>query len=142
MKSQDLQLCESLLKEHGYRVTPGRVSLLMYLKHAGKPLTATEIQKGIKSAIDKVTLYRALEDFVTSKIVGKVSLQSNAMYYEFLNEDHHHHHIVCDTCGKIEDIEYCGESTLERDILKSSKDFTMINSHAIEFFGTCRKCAQ
>ena len=133
---------EDLLRKHGYRVTPGRVALLLFLSHSKKPLTAGEIQKGMGNVMDKVTLYRALEDFSTSKLVGKINLQDTASYYEFLHEDHHHHHIVCEKCGKIEDIEHCEQSNLQKEALKSSKNFSIINSHSLEFFGLCKTCSR
>lgn len=142
MKSKDVLLNEQVLQEHGYRVTTGRVALLMFLKQSKKPLTAGEIQKGMNNKIDKVTLYRALEDFTKSKIVGKINLQGTASYYEFLHKDHHHHHVVCEKCGKIEDIEHCEQANLQKGVLKSSKNFFSINSHSLEFFGLCKSCGK
>ncbi|MFA5132219.1 MAG: Fur family transcriptional regulator [Candidatus Paceibacterota bacterium] len=142
MKSKDTLGHEELLREHGYRITPGRIALLSFLSRSKKPLTAGEIQKEMGEVMDKVTLYRALEDFVTSKIVGKINLQDTAAYYEFLHEDHHHHHIVCERCGKIEDIEHCEQANLQKEVLKSSKNFSIINSHSLEFFGLCKACSK
>ena len=142
MKHTDLSTCEELLLEHGYRVTKGRVALLSFLMHSKKPLSVGDIQKEIKYTIDKVTLYRALEDFSSSKIVAKINLQNSATYYEFLHKDHHHHHIICEICGKIEDIETCNQSTLQKEVIKSSKYFTVINPHSLEFFGTCKTCSK
>lgn len=142
MNTSDVLMCEELLQKYGYRVTRGRVSLLMFLKQSKKPLAAKEIQKGMRSQLNKVTLYRALEDFTRSKIVGKINLQNTSTYYEFLHKDHHHHHIVCENCGKIEDIEHCEQTSFQNKILKSSKNFSSINSHSLEFFGICKTCAK
>ena len=140
MKSKDILACEELLQENGYRITKGRVELLIFLRHVKNPLSAGDIQKQINYKMDKVTLYRALEDFATSKIVVRVNLQGASTYYEFLHEDHHHHHIICEKCGKIEDIENCNQTSLQKEILKHSKSFTIINSHSLEFFGICKSC--
>lgn len=140
MKSQDSIFCEELLKEHNYRVTGGRMALLVFLRHAKKPLSVGDIQKQLDYQIDKVTLYRALEDFARSKIVAKISLRDAATYYEFIHANHHHHHIVCEKCGKIEDIESCNQDSLQKEILKSAKSFKIINSHSLEFFGICKEC--
>lgn len=141
MKSKDVLAVEILLQKHRYRLTPGRIALLLFLKSSKKPLSAKEIQNDMKYTMDKVTLYRALEDFVKSKIVGKINLQNAATYYEFLHENHHHHHIVCEKCGKIEDIENCNQGNLQNKILKHSKEFITIHSHSLEFFGTCKACS-
>jgi Fur family ferric uptake transcriptional regulator len=140
MKTKEVSSYEILLQKHGYRVTPGRIALLTFLSHAKSPLTTLDIQKKMNYKMDKVTLYRALEDFSISKIVARINLQDTAIYYELLHADHHHHHIVCEKCGKIEDIEICNQTSLQKEILKHSKNFTTINSHSLEFFGICRSC--
>lgn len=142
MKSKDIIFCEDLLKKHLYRVTPGRVVLLIFLRHAKKPLTVGDIQKQLDFAMNKVTLYRALEDFTQSKVIAKISLRNVATYYEFIHADHHHHHIVCEQCGALEDIENCNQVSLQKEILKHSKRFKVINSHSLEFFGICKNCGK
>ena len=140
MKSKDSLACEAILTEHGYRLTPGRIALLIFLKSKEFPLTATDIQNQMSYKLDKVTLYRALEDFVTSKIITRVNLNNQASYYEFIHHDHHHHHIICEKCGKIEDIENCNQVEMQKEVIKSSKYFTTVTSHSLEFFGVCSKC--
>lgn len=142
MKSKDILACEELLKEHGYRVTFGRVALLTFLKHSKNPFTVGDIQKGMNHKIDKVTLYRALKDFTKSKIVGMINLQDTPIYYEFLYKEHHHHHIVCESCGRIEDIEPCEQNNLQKEVSRSSENFSVINSHSLEFFGLCKSCSK
>ena len=142
MKTKDELLCEELLQKHSFRVTKGRVALLMFLKQSKKPLSALDILQQITYRLDKVTLYRALEDFSKSKIITKVNLQSTSTYYEYLHADHHHHHIICEQCDKIEDIETCNQTNLQKEILKYSKSFIKINSHSLEFFGVCKTCSK
>ncbi len=132
---------ENLLRKNGYRVTKGRVELLAFLKNKKIPLSISDIRRDMARSIDKVTLYRALEDFSKSKIVYKVNLHSTASYYEYIHTDHHHHHIVCEKCGSIEDIANCNQDTLQKNILKHSKSFNTINTHSLEFFGICKKCS-
>jgi Fe2+ or Zn2+ uptake regulation protein len=140
MKSKDLLLFEAQFRESGHRITPGRIALLGFLSNSKKPLTASTIQKEMTHKMDKVTLYRALEEFTKLKIITKINLQDTAAYYEFLHKDHHHHHIVCEKCGKIEDIEHCEETDLQKETLRASKNFSVINSHSLEFFGLCKFC--
>ncbi len=142
MKSKNTLASEKLLQKHGYRLTLGRIALLSFLSDIKKPVSAGDIQKGMKYKMDKVTLYRALEEFSKSKIVAKINLQETAIYYELLQKNHHHHHIVCEKCGKIEDIEHCEQTNLQKKILKHSKSFTTINSHSLEFFGVCKTCSK
>lgn len=140
MKTKDILIWEELLRGKGYRVTTKRILLLVALSRSKKPLTVGELQKETGHCMDKVTLYRALEDFATSKIVVRVNLNDSAAYYELLHKDHHHHHIVCEKCGKIEDIKHCKQTNLQKETLKHSKNFSIINSHSLEFFGLCKSC--
>ena len=142
MKSKDNLVCEALLTSHGYRLTSGRIALLTFLRSSKKPLSAGDIHKDMKYKMDKVTLYRALEDFASSKIIAKVNLQSTASYYEFIHADHHHHHIICEKCGKIEDIKNCNQSNLQKETIQSSTYFATVNSHSLEFFGVCKGCSR
>ncbi|MBP6949028.1 MAG: transcriptional repressor [Candidatus Pacebacteria bacterium] len=142
MKSKDTLISEAILKDNGYRVTSGRIALLTFLRNIKKPVTVKDVQEELTYSIDKVTLYRALEDFTQSKIVIKINLQSPVTYYEFLYKDHHHHHIICEKCGKIEDITTCNQHSLQKEMLTKSHNFKSITSHSLEFFGICKTCTQ
>ena len=56
-----------------------------------------------KYKIDLVTLYRTLASFEKNKLVKRVDLHKDAIYYELNLE--HHHHIVCVECGKVDDLQ-------------------------------------
>jgi Fur family ferric uptake transcriptional regulator len=142
MKSKDTLIIEGLLKAHNYRLTPGRIALLIFLKQSKKPLSTSQIQSDMNYTLDKVTLYRALEDFSNSKIITKIKLNDIATYYEFVHNGHHHHHIICEQCGKFEDIENCNQTSIQREILKHSKGFMLVTSHSLEFFGICKECSK
>jgi Fe2+ or Zn2+ uptake regulation protein len=73
MISDDKKICEEILKVHGYRVTTGRVAILSAIKKSSKPLTALQLQEIL--SCDKVTLYRALDDFVHSRLLVKSVLR-------------------------------------------------------------------
>ena len=142
MVQQDFEAETKILKDSGFRVTKGRVMLLSILRNTHSPFTANALHKKLQGKIDKVTLYRALEDFVEVNIVTKVNLMEGVMHYEFSHHDHHHHHIVCEKCGKIEDIESCDQQRLQKETLAHSQYFKIINSHSLEFFGICNACCK
>ncbi len=132
---------QTSLRVHGLRVTPGRVALLEVLGKSGKPMGVEDIVKKLKGVLDKVNVYRALHALVTIGLVKKIDLQYSYTHYEIVNDSHHHHHVVCEKCGTIEDIENCDTQRIEADALKKSKRFNSIKTHALEFFGTCNRCA-
>lgn len=129
-----------LLRNAGFRATPGRINILKTLWTADKPVTVSEIERNMRQKPDTVTVYRALEAFVAPGIVRRVDLQHGHAHYELVSGKPHHHHLVCNECGIMEDIAMCAPARIQKNVLKESKGFGSIISHSMEFFGICRKC--
>ncbi len=129
----------SLLRDAGLKATPGRISLLTLLSKEPKPLTVAAIKK--KSSKDTVTLYRALEDFVTAGIVRRIDFAHSHAHYEIVAGRKHHHHVICKKCELVEDIYLCEFGNLEKSVLAETKGFYAITDHALEFFGMCKTCS-
>jgi Fur family ferric uptake transcriptional regulator len=129
------------LRGSGFRVTRGRIALLHLLKKARKPLSIQEIVKiGHGKTMDQATIYRTLTDLAAAGIVRRADLNTGTAHFEYTPDRPHHHHLVCTDCGTIEDIETCAVETLQKNVVRSSKQFTDIYSHNLEFFGRCKKC--
>lgn len=131
---------KELLRNAGYKATPGRLALLEFLRKSKKPMSVAKIVHGLRGKkIDQVTAYRAIEALEKIGLVRKVDLRHGHADYEFAADDHHH--LICAQCGRIEDFQDCGSDILARKILRKSKVFSKINRHSLEFFGTCKACA-
>lgn len=126
------------LRRHGFRVTRGRIQILAALAAIGKPATVTQLQRRL--SLDPVTLYRALQSFVAVGIVRKVEFGHGHAHFEIALDSAHHHHIVCTNCSRIEDVDVCLDTTIEKRVLAHSANFKRVNEHALEFFGLCRAC--
>jgi Fe2+ or Zn2+ uptake regulation protein len=132
----------ALLRERSLRATPQRLQVLGLLARAKKPLSIPELQeKAGKQQIDSVTLYRSLETLVENSLARPVDLRHGHVDYEFVGDDKHHHHIVCEKCGRIEDIDWCPEKDFEKKIVKHAKHFSRLTDHSLEFLGLCTSCA-
>lgn len=132
-----MELNKKQLKAHGYRLTKPRQEIFAVLKH--KPQSVTEILAQLhekKLKIDKVTVYRALENFVKIGLVAETQFKDGVSVYELADHEHHHH-VLCESCGRIEDI--CLDENLLLKAAKKSSSF-FIKSHRLEFFGLCQKC--
>lgn len=128
------------LKQHGLRITAARVSLLAALITAREPKTADELHARMDFA-DLVTVYRSLQSFVAAGLAKEVRFNDSIVRYELsAHTSGHHHHLVCNTCGRVEDVEGCEIESIERSVIKRSKSFKVIKTHALEFFGECKKC--
>jgi len=128
---------QSLLKEHQLRITTNRVAVLEYLAKQKVPVGITNLEKNLPS-IDRVTLYRMMDQFEEKGIVRSCDLGHGHSDYE-LNKDHHHH-MVCKKCDVIEDVEVCELEKIEKSLLKKSKNFSSIDHHRLTFMGMCNKC--
>ena len=129
------------LRTHGFRVTTTRVKLLTLLEKAGTPLSIQMILSLWKEKLpDHTTLYRSLTDLSNVGIVRRVDLNTGTAHFEYTPDRPHHHHIVCTDCGSIEEIEDCPIGTLEEKITVKSLQFSIINTHNLEFFGRCHVC--
>ncbi|HVV39091.1 MAG TPA: Fur family transcriptional regulator [Candidatus Paceibacterota bacterium] len=131
---------KGILREGGYKATPGRVLLLSTLFGEAKPVTVSYLEKKLKSALDKVTLYRALESMVASGVVREVDFRHGHAHYELQVYRQHHHHIVCTNCGLVEDTN-CNTEAFVKQVAKKSKKFDTVVDHSMEFFGICKTCA-
>lgn len=132
-----MELNKKQLKAHGYRLTKPRQEIFAVLKH--KPQSVTEILVQLhekKLKIDKVTVYRTLENFVKIGLVAETQFKDGVSVYELADHEHHHH-VLCENCGQIEDI--CLDENLLLKTAKKSSSF-LIKSHRLEFFGLCQKC--
>ncbi len=140
-KSADLDP-RHILNKSGYKATKGRTCILEVLINEKGPITVAEISKKLgRNKVDEVTLYRALEALVSSGILRKVDLQrGNARYYEFVET--HHHHFVCSDCGAIESFSDKLCEKIVKNALKNSNIFKKADTHSLEIFGICSKCAK
>jgi len=132
----------ALLRARGFKATPGRITLLRILQRRGRPLSLAQLAQTLGRRLNQATVYRALEALVAAGMLRKVDFQHAHSLYELVEGQRHHHHLLCRRCGLIEDITGCDERQLEQTILRRSRRFDAIESHAMEFFGRCKKCAR
>lgn len=139
MEKVDKSNLSNILREAGFRATPGKIAVLEVLFKADQPLTIAEISKKLKSGLDQTTLYRTVQSFMEAKLVRALNFNDRSVRYESLLDAPHHHHVICKKCNYVEDVDICG-TDIEELALAKSKSFKAIESHAVELFGTCNNC--
>ena len=102
-------------------------------------MSVPEIAREIHDSLDLVSVYRALETLTRAGIFARTDLRHGGAHYELALK--HHHHLVCNDCGRTEDVNECIGKNVEQRVLLHAKKFSAINTHSLEFFGTCRDCA-
>ncbi len=140
-KQRTLSLKEEL-QAAGFRATQSRLAVAELLEKAHKPLGTPALAEAlVPKELDLATLYRTLKSFEEKGLVRHVAIDQRFASYEWVEEEgHHHHHLVCQKCGFIEEIPDCELEALEKSVLKETSKFAQINSHSLEFFGTCKRC--
>jgi Fur family ferric uptake transcriptional regulator len=127
------------LRAAGLKVTPARLSVLDVFSRNQKPLSMKKLVNAVKGQrIDQATVYRVVKSLLVVDLIRPVELRHGHAHYELVDNKKHHHHIVCDNCGKIEDITVPGEARLLARIQKSHQ--YQLRDHAVEMFGLCRNC--
>lgn len=83
-------------------------------------------------AVNKTSVYRALDKLLDDGRICKQNLKDNELVYE-LRQDHHDH-LVCTNCGQVIPIEcHVGTETIPADFV--------IDHHHLTIFGICGDCA-
>jgi Fe2+ or Zn2+ uptake regulation protein len=126
-----------ILNDAKLRATTQRVALLRTLHRARKPQSAEALAKSVRGALDVATVYRTLNTFIETGLVRQVELATGRALFELAGE--HHHHVVCTTCNRIEDVHVCLPEEFTSKVRKAA-GFALVSDHALEFFGTCKKC--
>jgi len=97
-----------LLEHHQVRVTPLRLAVLEALGSANQAFRARDILVHIqrRRRVNKVTVYRILEDFSRRGLIRKIPVEGKAAIYELACEHHPPHpHFQCHDCGEVECLE-------------------------------------
>ena len=73
--------------------------------------------------------------------IKKLNLDDGYIRYEigkFKDDHHHHHHLICESCGKVIEVEDDLMGTIEERFL-SNYNFT-VTDHKVKFYGICENC--
>jgi len=138
---QNVELLIKDLSSKKLRITKLRKFLLQILLKNKEPLSVEDLISSLskhKINVHKTSVYRQLDVLKKVEIIREIQFGENKKRYEIFS-DNHHHHLVCNDCGKIEDIESDKDlDILESKIIKEKK--FKVTSHLLEFFGLCAKC--
>lgn len=134
--------CKEELRELDLRATPARVAILQLLETTNEPLDASAIMEYLERhdiPTDPATVFRIMQLFTKKGITLPIQFQEGKTRYE-LSTKADHHHLICEQCGRVEDIEDTVVPALEKHI-EEYHHFS-VHRHSLEFFGLCRTCQQ
>lgn len=130
-----------LLRSKGFRVTTLRSELLTLLQQSDRALTQVEVEERLTSAVDRVTVFRALNAFEEAGLAHRVldgagtsCFAACASACEHGRHKDAHAHFHCRTCGSV----FC-LPTVELPKVKVPRGFKMEYGQ-LELQGTCKAC--
>jgi Fur family ferric uptake transcriptional regulator len=128
-----------ILATAGHPWTRPRSAVLQVLTLAPTPIKIEEICERLHRlpggrGINRSSVYRTVNLLRELTVVRRIQLGDGVQRYE-LAEDYraHHHHLVCESCGRIEDVRRCP--------LEGADLGPTVRFHHLELFGLCRWCA-
>ena len=102
----EIVLIRELLREHGVRATPARITVMQELRSATSPLSHADLtEKLVPLGFDKATVFRNLNDLADAELVFRTELGDHVWRFEAIDPNRpvgeKHPHFVCEGCGTI-----------------------------------------
>ncbi len=146
------QTLPHLLARGGERLTGPRRAVLDVLANSRVPLTVAEIHARLSGRRAHVaSVYRTVHLLVRMRLVRPTDsvrptdAARGSRRYELAEQfTGHHHHLICQSCGRIEDLEGCvltdAALTQLTRYVRRTRRFE-VTEHEVRLFGLCRRCA-
>jgi Fur family ferric uptake transcriptional regulator len=143
MRSMAKNIRESLLeilRERGHRLTPQRIMVLQAIEDSDDHISAEEIYAQAHARYPYMnisTVYRTLELLKELGLVSETDLGGGRLRYHPAGKAQHHH-LVCQKCGKVQDIDFSVFQRLHHELMASYGFNADLKHTAI--FGICKDC--
>lgn len=132
-----MSIAINLLKEKGLKVTESRASVLQKLAQNSHPQLLNELQEALGEGMNRITLYRVLND-LESKSLVKIFFGADGQKYIELKQNHSnnhklsHLHFQCSECMHL----YCVDNIVVSGLPEGFK----IKSDKTVLAGKCSNC--
>ena len=136
------RLVAERLAAAGVRYTRARRAIVNALRAGEGPESAAELDRRLRARVPLSSLYRSLS---VLEQAGVIAPHHGALTRYELAEwlSGHHHHLVCDQCGRVEDVEVdAGRERMLEELagaLVDGFDF-LATGHSLEVEGLCASC--
>jgi Fe2+ or Zn2+ uptake regulation protein len=135
------QALTAVLHERGQRVTPQRLVINRALRELDRHVTAEEVLEAVEDRLPNVslpTVYSALELFEDLGLVHRIGVRQGAVLYDPRPDPHDH--MVCDRCGRIEDLDAGVE--LDGALFRAKRGGFTPTRAEVRLNGLCADCAR
>lgn len=103
-------------------------------------VSAQQLHMTLDEGGDRVglaTVYRQLNALAAAGLADTITVEGEILY-KACGDQRHHHHLVCERCGKSDEIDPPSESWIQR--AAAARGYT-VTRHVFEVFGLCPECA-
>lgn len=128
--------------DRGLRRTGQRDKVLDVFLATEKHVTVQELYDLVRrkhKGIGYATVARTVKLICESGLCRQADFGDGALRYEHKYDHEHHDHLICVKCGRFEEIYSPKLEKLQRELV-SKYDYIQ-QSHKLDIFGLCPKCA-
>lgn len=121
-------------------MTKQRIAVLRTLEEDDSFRSAQQVHQTLLDAGETVglaTVYRNLQSLEEAGRVDTVRAADGELLFR-LCEEPGHHHLVCEKCGRTEEIDLKGVEELL--VSTAAKKGYSLTTHELELYGTCSNC--
>jgi len=123
----------------GMKVTPQRQAIFRALQHADEHPTAESVYSEVSAEMPTIslrTVYQVLNDLIEMGELNHVHLGTGSTRFD--SNLAPHHHLVCDACGRVQDLE---ADFPDVRVPAATGGGFRVSTTEIVFRGTCAECA-
>lgn len=125
------------LREHNLKATPQRLAICKELHRSGH-LTINMLYELLLrnfNSLSLATVYKNITLMIENSFVKEIKIPNSKSVYELVKDSHSH--LVCQKCGKVEDVD-CDLESVMQEVLKE-KSF-IVNNADLVLSGICKNC--
>jgi Fur family transcriptional regulator, ferric uptake regulator len=125
----------------GRRLTGARRAVAEVIAAQPGHFTAEEVLAALRTlrpAPGRATVFRSLDLLTSLGLVERVDLPDGSHAYVACKPAEHHHHVVCEQCGRSDEVADLGLSPILRRV--EARTGYRIERHRLELFGVCAAC--
>ena len=128
------------LKEHDFRLTPQRLSVLNVLAASEGHPSVERIYEMVRAEFPTTsiaTIYKTVNLLKQLNEVLELGFPDGSNRYDG-NKPYPHPHVICTRCKKIIDPNLGSLKDMTNEVIMETG--FQIHNHRVDFFGTCREC--
>lgn len=134
-----------MLEQAELRPTRQRTAILERLARSAQPITAQDLHAKLQSAATSTergpglaTVYRTLQALADAGLARTFPAGEGELAYKLCAPEHHHH-LICERCGRVEEIPSCEMEGWAAQI--ATKRGFSVTSHQADIYGLCANCS-